>query len=196
MTQQHDVDDRLVRRFQAGEERAFAEIVARWSDPIFELSMRILGHSDDADEIRQLAFLRMHRGLSGFQGDSRLSTWVYRIVVNLCKDALRSRAAAERRNRSAGTGGTLRLVPPASGDTASSEEIAAAMSELQTDARAVIVLRHFHDMTFVEIASILDVPVTTVRSRAQAALRLLAERLGHLAPAEPIRQREGYREMS
>jgi RNA polymerase sigma-70 factor (ECF subfamily) len=195
MAEQHEVDASLVRRFQAGDERAFGGIVDRWDQPIFELAMHILGHADDAEEIRQLAFLRVYRGLSAFQGDSRFSTWVYRIVVNLCRDALRSRASAERRNRAVGMGGTLRLVTLASGENASGEDVAAALAELNTDVRAVIVLRHYHDLPFVEIARVMGLPATTVRSRAQAGLRQLAERLGHLAPVLPVRNREGYRGM-
>jgi len=182
MVEKDSDDATLVRRFQTGDGDCFSELVRRWDANVFALAFRIMGRAEDAEEVRQLTFLRVHRGLNQFQDEARFSTWIYRIVVNLCRDALRSRASRERRERSTAMVRGLRLaVPPTDPDTAPSE-VVQAVSELSSDTRAIIVLRHFHNMPLVEIARILDLPATTVRSRASTGLRQLAERLGHLAP--------------
>ena len=78
-------DAKLVRRFHAGDESAFLEIMTRHREKIFGLTLSLLRNRGDAEEITQDTFIRAHRGLANFRGDSSLATWLNRIAVNLAR---------------------------------------------------------------------------------------------------------------
>src|SRR3954471_9346160 len=80
----HDAE--LVRRFNAGDEEAFVEIMTRYREKIFSVALALLRNRADAEEIAQDTFSRAHRGLSRFRGDSSLATWLHRIAVNLARN--------------------------------------------------------------------------------------------------------------
>src|SRR6266699_353838 len=80
-----DVHEReLVERCRSGEEHAFQELVDRYKDLVFALIARTVQDSSRAEDLAQDVFLRIHRGLPYFRGEARLSTWIYRIVINVC----------------------------------------------------------------------------------------------------------------
>ena len=80
------IDDALVRRFAEGDEKAFVEIMERYRGKIFTVTLGLLRNHADAEEITQDTFIRAHRGLANFRGDSSLATWLYRIAVNLARN--------------------------------------------------------------------------------------------------------------
>jgi RNA polymerase sigma-70 factor (ECF subfamily) len=82
-------DAELVRRFNAGDEPAFVEIMTRYREKIFSVALALLRNRADAEEIAQDTFIRAHRGLARFRGDSSLATWLHRIAVNLARNRLR-----------------------------------------------------------------------------------------------------------
>src|SRR5512133_607976 len=84
--QEADHDAELVRRFNAGDEAAFVEIMNRYREKIFSVALALLRNRADAEEIAQDTFIRAHRGLSRFRGDSSLATWLHRIAVNLARN--------------------------------------------------------------------------------------------------------------
>jgi len=79
-------DATLVTRFNAGDESAFVEIMRRYHNRLFSLAHNLLRNAADAEEIVQDAFIRAHRGLANFRGDSSLATWLYRIALNLSRN--------------------------------------------------------------------------------------------------------------
>ena len=79
-------DEELVALAAGGDTNAFNQLVVRWERPIYTLAFRVLGREEDARDICQEAFLRAFRGLKGFKGQARFSSWVYRIALNLCRD--------------------------------------------------------------------------------------------------------------
>ena len=85
-------DDDLVRQCRDGSDEAFAELVGRYRRLVFGIISRTLGDPARAEDLAQDVFLRMHRGLPYFRGTARVSTWIYRIAVNVC---LQDRAAAK-----------------------------------------------------------------------------------------------------
>jgi RNA polymerase sigma factor (sigma-70 family) len=95
MTDPHDaptdIDRALVRRFQAGDRRAFVELMERHERRVYNLAYRMLGRAEDARDATQDAFLSCYRNLERFRGDSAFGTWLYRIAANACYDALRKR---------------------------------------------------------------------------------------------------------
>ncbi len=82
-------DGELIERVQKGETRRFADLVSRYQDPVYSMALRFVREEGDAEDIAQEAFLRAYRGLEGFKGDAKFSTWLYRITWNLCTDWLR-----------------------------------------------------------------------------------------------------------
>ena len=82
-------DLELVRQFQSGEESAFSELVARYQRKVYSVALSMVKNPEDAMDIAQDSFIKVHRYLGGFQGSSSFYTWLYRIVVNLCIDHLR-----------------------------------------------------------------------------------------------------------
>src|SRR5262245_62260221 len=89
----HAVDERtLVERCRAGDEGAFQELIDRYKDLVFALIARTVQDRSQAEDLAQEVFLRVHRGLPYFRGEARLSTWIYRIVANVClQDRSRSK---------------------------------------------------------------------------------------------------------
>lgn len=178
-----DSDEELIRRFQAGESSALDGLVRRWNLRALTLSLRLLGSREDAEDVSQRALLRVSEHLDSFRGASRFGTWFYRVVVNLCRDRARAgshlRAALEERSGRIGAG--LESSPPRPFEILSAREraraIAFAVADLPAREREIVVLRHYHDQSFVRIAEILDLPVTTVKSRMTKALETLAARL-------------------
>ena len=79
----------LLQRASHGDTDAFNELVTRWERPIYALAYRVLGRDEDARDVCQEAFLRAFRGLKGFKGQAKFSSWLYRIDLNLCRDWLR-----------------------------------------------------------------------------------------------------------
>jgi RNA polymerase sigma-70 factor (ECF subfamily) len=178
-------DEELVHRFQGGDPTAFEAMVARWNEPILQLATRLTGDLEEAKDIRQMALLKTYQGLAGFQGRARFSTWIYRVVLNLCRDKKRS---ADVRTRT--LEGSLRerdgdYVLEETGfhvarDRELARIVAAAVLELPAAEREVVVLRHYHELGFPAIAEILGSPVTTVKSRMTRGLDLLRTRLATL----------------
>src|SRR5215470_19040900 len=79
-------DEELVAQATRGDLDSFNQLVSRWERPIYALAYRTLGREEDARDVVQEAFLRAFRGLRGFRGDAKFSSWLYRITLNLCRD--------------------------------------------------------------------------------------------------------------
>src|SRR6187399_3679330 len=82
-------DEELVASATAGDQDSFNQLVARWERPIYALAYRTLGREEEARDVVQEAFLRAYRGLKGFKGEAKFSSWLYRITLNLCRDWIR-----------------------------------------------------------------------------------------------------------
>ena len=189
-------DQDLVRQFQRGDQAAFETLVRRWDANVLNLAHRMLGDAEDARDVRQLVFVRAFKALENFDGRAQFSTWLYRIGVNLCRDHLRARLAAQKRNEAMAE--NRRMIteteehPRSTSDTHGiGAEVARAVSALSDNHREAIVLRHYSGLSFGQIAAILAVPETTVKSRVVAALQTLRDQLrphfGELAPIRSTR---------
>ena len=191
-------DRELVRRFQElHDQAAFDELVRRHSRQAYQLAYGTLLNKEDAEEVVQDAFLRIYRSLDRFRSDSEFSTWMYRIVVNLCHNKFRW-------NRVRGAGRTISLDAPADSGAATrdgeaprielqekrlSPDQAAEFSELQSllqqaiqelpeSSRSVLLMRNVQEMDYDQIAQTLQLPVGTVKSRINRAREQLRAKLG------------------
>jgi RNA polymerase sigma-70 factor (ECF subfamily) len=184
-------DAELIRRFNGGDEEAFAEIVRRYRSKMSSIALSHLHNHADAEEIAQDTFIRAHRGLARFRGDSSLATWLHRIAFNLsrnrCKyyfcrrrhatlsidcafsddnqstlgDLIASDAASPAREATAGEFTAL---------------VSACMEKLTSRQRDILRLRNGLDQSYGEIAGTLGISIGTVKSRigrARDKLRVL-----------------------
>ena len=187
-------DLELVQKFQRGhDQHAFDQLVERHSERAFQLAYSILQNRQDAEEVVQDAFIRIYRSLGNFRGDAQFSTWMYRIVVNLCNNKFRW-------NKVRGANCTISIdapLPNAEGDEdlrlelpssdASPNEQAEfadlrerlekAMATLPESYRTAVMLRNVQQLDYEEIAKILDCAVGTVKSRINRGRELLRQAL-------------------
>ncbi|MCH6254964.1 sigma-70 family RNA polymerase sigma factor [Puniceicoccaceae bacterium K14] len=188
------LDKALVARFKAGDEAAFEEMVTRYWDRIYAMVHQLLRNTQDAEEVTQDAFIRAHRGLEKFRGDSSFSTWLYQIATNLARNRYwywwrRKRDKSVSFDQSLGgeSDTTLAEVFPADVATPSDvavtnefqDRVSAAMELLNEKHREVLVLRNVKNMTYDEIADVLRISIGTVKSRIARARESLREKLGN-----------------
>jgi RNA polymerase sigma-70 factor (ECF subfamily) len=176
-------DEQLVEAFQGGDVSAFDLLVSRWDRKIQGAVYRVVGPSEDVRDITQEAFLKAYRALPLFRKEARFSSWLYQIALNLCRDRLRRsrRSQAEVSLDLLGESGEAPLSNP--GPSAVelieareiSRTVGAAVWALPEDHREVIVLKEYEGLTFQEIADVLGLPVSTVKTRLYRGLGLLRE---------------------
>jgi RNA polymerase sigma-70 factor (ECF subfamily) len=197
------IDQSLVARFNAGDESAFVEIMNRYQAKISSLTLSLLKNAADAEEITQDTFIRAHRGLGRFRGDSSLATWLYRIAVNLSRNRYwyffrrkRQTTCSLERPLGEDSDATFSDLIAADGHdplqaTVSKEFtdlIARCMEKLEARHREILNMRNILNLSYEEIASSLRINVGTVKSRIARARenlrRLIAQNYPDLADAE------------
>jgi RNA polymerase sigma-70 factor (ECF subfamily) len=187
----------LITRFNRGDESAFVEIMDRYHGKIFGLANNLLRNTADAEEIAQDTFIRAHRGLANFRGDSSLATWLYRIALNLSRNRYwyffrrcRHSSISLEHPLSEGTDGTFSDLIAT--DTHSpvqqtvtqefTELIASCMEKLDARHREILTMRNILNLPYDEIARALGINVGTVKSRIARARENLRKLLAELAP--------------
>jgi RNA polymerase sigma-70 factor (ECF subfamily) len=183
-------DATLVRAARAGDTGAFEELVARHRDKIYARAYSMVRNEDEALDLSQEAWVKGWRRLKQFQGESSFSTWMTRIVINLCLDELRK----QKRQRidsieemDEESGGIERQMPVVTVNPTERLErgelrqrIDRAMDLLSYEHRTVLVLHEFEEMEYKEIARTMGCSIGTVMSRLFYARRKLAARLADL----------------
>ena len=169
------VDDRvLVEAAQAGDLAAFEALVRRHQAAVYRTALRLLGSSADADDVTQDTFLRAWRALAQFRAESAFSTWLYRIVTRRCLDMLAARRSTDVIDIERIDAGA----DPAT--TAEQRErfraVLTQIAALPPDERAALVLREFEDLSYEDVAHVLDITVPAVKGRIhRARLSVLKE---------------------
>jgi RNA polymerase sigma-70 factor (ECF subfamily) len=179
-------DEELVARSKTGDIDSFNQLVKRWERPIFALAYRTLGREEDARDITQETFLRAFRALSGFKGDAKFSSWLYRIALNLCRDWMRKERRAPlvavpegvEVEQIAAEQGSFETVEDLAARAELSREVAKAMERLPAEQRQAIILKEYHGLTFQEIADLMKCPLSTVKTRVYQGLSTLRKQLG------------------
>jgi RNA polymerase sigma-70 factor (ECF subfamily) len=178
-------DEQIVESALTGDPEAFGEIVKRWERRIFALAYGMLGREEDARDATQETFLSAFRNLRGFRGEAKVSSWLHRIAVNQCitrqrRAKVRSESALEEEEQKDATSFSAPIGYSPSRVVESRQHIQAvrrAVESLPTDLRQVVVMKEFEELTFREIADVLDLPLSTVKSRLYTALKQLEMRL-------------------
>ena len=170
-----DADDAaVVRRCLGGDAASFGHIVERYERVLFTVALRMLGNYDEATDATQNAFIKAYRKLDAFDPAQRFFSWIYRILVNQCLNAKRDRRWGEPITPEVAT-----VESPA--DLLEAEErrrrVQSAILALPLEYREVIVLRHFAEQSYEEIAEALGIPSRIVKSRLHTARQRLAQML-------------------
>jgi RNA polymerase sigma-70 factor, ECF subfamily len=183
-------DESLVKAARQGELAAFEELVFRHRDPIYARAFSMTRNEEDAVDLSQEAWIKGWQRLEQFQGDSSFTTWMTRIVINLCLDHLRK----QKRHRTDSieamddeSGGVERQMPVVTINPAAGLEraelrgkIDEALSQLSPEHRTVLVLHEFEDLEYKEIAKTVGCSMGTVMSRLFYARRKMAALLAGL----------------
>ncbi len=181
-----DRDQILVRQVQRGDPDAFDGLVRRHQAGVYNLVRSMVGPNADAEDLAQEVFVRAHRSLGRFRGDSSVRTWLFAVAINLSRSY---RTARHRRqgiwvDSGEGTEASVIDRHPDAADVERSymrrQLIQRALDALPLELREAVVLRDLHGMDYREIADMLEVPNGTVESRIFRARRRLRPMLGAL----------------
>ena len=170
----HD-DDELVRRAAAGDDDAFRQLVERWERPVFAFLARMLDSREDAEDLTSETFLRIHRAAPRYRPDGKFKSWLFRIAGNLARSELRRRAVVRWVGlESAPEPATDRTA----GDAVETQELVRnALAELPARQRQAMLLRHYQEMSYKEIAGAMDTTVSAVETLLYRASQNLKSRL-------------------
>ncbi|HSD36133.1 MAG TPA: RNA polymerase sigma factor RpoE [Rhodocyclaceae bacterium] len=191
-----EIDQQLVERVQRGDKQAFGLLVSKYQRKLARLLSRMIRDAGEVEDVTQEAFIKAYRALPSFRGDSAFYTWLYRIGINTAKNYLVSQG--RRAPTSTGVdsddaesmedGDLLRHV-----DTPErlmmtkqiGQTVNAAMDALPEELRTAIVLREIEGLSYEEIATVMDCPIGTVRSRIFRAREAISERLKPMLDVAP-----------
>jgi RNA polymerase sigma-70 factor (ECF subfamily) len=171
----------LVERCRSGDEHAFQELVESYKNLVFALIARTVQDRSRAEDLAQDVFLRVHRGLPYFRGEARLSTWIYRIVANVCLQGSGRPIGASLDDDRAGAGAKASAagsIDRQFGDLELRDRLEKAIARLPPNYRLVIAAHYLEGIQYEELADALQIPLGTVKTqlhRAKQQLRRLLE---------------------
>lgn len=173
----------LIRQILAGDQDAFAQLVQTHQKPVYNLCLRMVSNPSDAEDLAQEAFVKAWRGLRFYKHEAAFSTWLYRLTSNVCIDFLRKQ---KRQNTISLTDEDEQELEIPDAEPMPEElllhrekqqAVAAAMSRLEEEYRLALTLRVVDDLTYEQIAEVLDIKVGTVKSRIARARERLRKNL-------------------
>jgi RNA polymerase sigma-70 factor, ECF subfamily len=182
-----DEDLVIVNRIKNGHADAFSLLVKKYEKPVLNLVYRISGNADEAEDLAQEVFLRAFKGISGFKADAKFFTWLYRIAVNV---TLRAR---ERRNKfvfhsldQKTDEGNKAVFQALACENSPSDDVErlelqkvvkSAINELPDDQRMAVILYRYHNLSYEEVANVLEITVPAVKSRLHRSRKFLKDKL-------------------
>jgi RNA polymerase sigma-70 factor (ECF subfamily) len=177
-----EISAAIIESCRSGDREAFRVLYDRYKDTVYSISLYFF-HGDPiaASDVTQQVFLKLMTTIGQFRGDAEFSTWLYRLVVNACTDAVR------RRKSDATISDHLAAAGSQEEDYARrqmADSVRAGVSALPPKFRIAVLLRHFEDLSYEEMAKALHCSMGTVASRLSRGHRILAERLKGLRGSE------------
>jgi RNA polymerase sigma-70 factor, ECF subfamily len=172
-----DIDERaLVERCRSGDDTAFGELVEHYKDLVYAVVYRMTADRTQVDDLAQEVFLKVHRGLPYFRGEARLSTWIYRIVQNVCSQARAQRRPERSLERPDGTP----AIEPRSADASFADlelrdRLEKAITRLPDNYRLLIASHYLQGVPYEALAEALNIPLGTVKTHLYRAKRQLRE---------------------
>jgi RNA polymerase sigma-70 factor (ECF subfamily) len=187
----NEEDIRIVKLILGGDKEAFAQIVMKYKDIIFNLALRMLGNAADAEDATQEIFIKCYMRLNTFDTNHKFYSWLYTIAINLCKDKLKSRENMEKARTisldSVATQTEAEMLKEiAKYESATDKEVLARierqqiinkmLSLLPADYRTVFYLRYIDGYSLQEIAEMLQLPLGTVKTYLHRGRKILYEK--------------------
>jgi RNA polymerase sigma-70 factor (ECF subfamily) len=170
-------DATLVKRCLEGDQRAFEHLLNSYQKPVFNLVLRMVKDFEEAEDITQAVFVKAYENLSSFNPKYKFFSWIYKIAINESLNFLNLRKRVtdlEEADQLISQADTPEVKLQ---NVEISSHLDECMMKLSPEYRIVIVLRHFQDLPYNEIAQILDIPEHTVKSRLFAARQALRKHL-------------------
>jgi len=178
-------DNELIARVLAGDEASYGTLVERYRDYVYTIAVRVVGNDEDAEDVAQEAFVRAYRALPRFRGDSKFSSWLYRITTNRALTHLkRKKRRAATVDIDAGPHVEAGAIDDGRREETSPElhvrekefrrEVRRAVAELPEQYRVVVTLFYLEERSYKEVAATLGIPMGTLKThlhRARALLR-------------------------
>jgi len=188
-------DVSLIQKFRDGHEEAFDELVRKHQHRVFNIAFRIVRNYEDANEVAQDTFVKVYQHLADFRGESAFTTWVYQIVTNLSRNRVRynqrrhkdDSVSMDASNDDEDGQPHIQMADPAhtpdkvASVNEQSRVIDEAMNKLSDAHREVLVLRVSQDLSYEEIATVLECSLGTVKSRIARAREELQKVLSEVA---------------
>jgi RNA polymerase sigma-70 factor (ECF subfamily) len=179
-------DEELIVRTLAGDQEAYGVLVERYSDFAYTIALRVVGNEQDAEDVAQEAFVRAHRALGRFRGDSKFSSWLYRITVNRALTHIKRRrrrpdtvemhssphVEAEVTSRGSGDDPGRGLM-----ESEFAQRVREAVGQLPPRYRAVVTLFYLEERSYKEVAEVLGVPMGTLKTHLHRARAMLKQAL-------------------
>ena len=188
-------EQKLVERLKRRDEAAFNELVRLYQGKIYRLVFRMIGDAGEAEDLAQEVFVTVFKSIDGFRGDSKLSTWMYRVATNHCKNRIKYLGRrAHKKKKEFDEVGDREAIESASMATSATVPrpdemvhakqtegfIRKALNELPEDQKELVVLRDIENMIYEEIKDVTGLPEGTVKSRLHRARLALQKRVAEL----------------
>ena len=172
-----DISDDVLRRGAGGSEEAFKEIYQKTSQYVYTVAVRILGSREEAEEVTQDVFLKIHKHLKDFRFESSFKTWIYRITVNIAFSQAKRRAKEVMRQGDFDSALLKTAIPHAWTAQMEKEEneqlVQRMLRILNPEQRVCVILRDIEGLRYEEIADVLEININTVRTRLKRARDML-----------------------
>jgi RNA polymerase sigma-70 factor (ECF subfamily) len=171
---------RVLARAQSGDMAAFEMLIRQYERYVYNLALRVTGNPDEAEDLAQQAFIRVWRGLPGFRGQARFSTWLYRIVTNLCYNrlpGLKAELAMAAEEEIPDLPDERQEVEASLISTELRAFLHRAIEKLPGSYRLLLTLRHYQELSYDEIAQVTGMPLGTVKTGIFRARQMLREAL-------------------
>jgi len=181
------LESQLVKLALKGDQAAFAELVELYQEKLYHMAYRMLNNRQEAEDVVQDTFLRVYNNLERYDDTMKFSTWIYRIATNLCIDRLRKRKPVYSLDAESteyeGLDGYSMI--PSDNRTPESELLLSetqriihqAIDTLPPKYKTVMILRYIHELSLQEVGDILDMPVTTIKTRVHRGREFLRKKL-------------------
>jgi len=196
----------LVQRAQAGDREAVSELVQSQQTYVYSIAMSLMHNPADAADMTQEAFVRLLRSLGTYRGETKFTTWLYRLVTNICLDGLRRRGrpveSLDEQGNQGQTGDGVQTPGERLADTdrwtqpeerlelrESATEVREALAQLPAQQRLALTLHYFEDLRYEDIAEVMGLPLNTVKSHIRRGKERLAQVLTNPVEEQPCSAR-------
>lgn len=178
----------LIKKCRSGDVEAFEQLISSYERRAYNIALRVMGNEEDAKDMAQEAFIRIYRAIKDFKEQSAFSTWLYRIVTNVCLDEIRKRKKQKLVSLEGNLESIIGDVQVETGTSSGQPEAAyeleeqkrvimKAIYELSEEYKTAVILRDIQGFSYEEIAAILDCSSGTVKSRISRGRNLLRDKL-------------------